>query len=237
MTQNDITVPNANETADVINADTQENASLPTQAQNGKLNAPNIWMDDKALKSAYRAAQYLAQSDLVPEQTYKGKPQNCLIALDISNRMGLSPLLVMSNLFIVRGKPGWSGQFCVAAINGCGRFRSVEYVKTAEDGGTCYVVAKRKDTGEEVVGAKVSMKMANDEGWMNKAGSKWKTMPELMLQYRAAAFFARAYCPDVLLGIQTADEIQDVNGYEQKESEAITVTLDLPKIGTADKEV
>ncbi len=236
MTQNDITVPSANETADVINADTQENASLPAQAQNGKLNAPNIWMDDKALKSAYRAAQYLAQSDLVPEQTYKGKPQNCLIALDISNRMGLSPLLVMSNLFIVRGKPGWSGQFCVAAINGCGRFRSVEYVKTAEDGGTCYVVAKRKDTGEEVVGAKVSIKMANDEGWMNKAGSKWKTMPELMLQYRAAAFFARAYCPDVLLGIQTADEIQDVKGYEQNESEAITVTLDLPKIGTADKE-
>ena len=222
--------PNLNENTNDENTqalvETPADGALAPAQQNGKLSAPNIWMDDKALKSAYRAAQYLAQSDLVPEQTYKGKPQNCLIALDIANRMQLSPLLVMSNLFIVRGKPGWSGQFCVAAINGCGRFYSIEYIQTPENGGTCFVRAKRKGTDEEVVGAKVSLQMAKDEGWLNKSGSKWATMPELMLQYRAAAFFARAFCPDVLLGLQTADEIRDVSGYETDDKETITLSLD-----------
>jgi hypothetical protein len=51
------------------------------------------------------------------------------------------------------------------------------------------------------------------EGWLNKSGSKWQTMPELMFRYRCAAFFARTFCPDVLNGLQTADEVRDVHGY------------------------
>jgi hypothetical protein len=52
--------------------------------------------------------------------------------------------------------------------------------------------------------------MASAEGWATKAGSKWKTMPELMLRYRAAAFFGRLYAPDILMGMQTAEEAADV---------------------------
>jgi len=52
--------------------------------------------------------------------------------------------------------------------------------------------------------------MAAAEGWATKAGSKWKTMPELMLRYRAAAFFGRLYAPDILMGMQTAEEAVDV---------------------------
>jgi hypothetical protein len=34
-------------------------------------------------------------------------------------------------------------------------------------------------------------------------------MPELMLRYRSAAFFARIYAPDITLGMQTAEEVYD----------------------------
>ena len=69
------------------------------------------------------------------------------------------------------------------------------------------------------------MQMAKAEGWLDKSGSKWKTMPQQMLQYRAASFFARVFCPDILMGVQTADEIRDVNGYEEQEKPVVTYTL------------
>ena len=67
--------------------------------------------------------------------------------------------------------------------------------------------------------------MAQKEGWSTKPGSKWLTMSEQMLAYRAGSFFARAYCPEVLLGVQTIDEIQDVNGYADEDKSVVTIEL------------
>jgi hypothetical protein len=54
------------------------------------------------------------------------------------------------------------------------------------------------------------MEMAKLEGWLDKPGSKWKTMPELMLKYRAAAFFGRLYAPEIMMGLYSADEVVDI---------------------------
>lgn len=43
--------------------------------------------------------------------------------------------------------------------------------------------------------------------WEN--GSKWKTMPQLMLRYRAASFFSSLNCPELTMGIYTKEEIED----------------------------
>lgn len=188
--------------------------------------APTIWNDPALMKTAYGAAKYLAASDLVPEATYKNKPANCLIAVDMANRMNVSPLLVMQNLYIVKGHPAWSGSFCIAAINGCGKFSPLEFVTVETGGGGCFARATRKDTGEVCKGATITMQMAADEGWLSKSGSKWKTFPEQMLRYRAASFFARAFCPEVLVGIQTVEEVQDVRGYDAPEQETVTITLE-----------
>lgn len=190
--------------------------------------APTMWNDSTLLKQAYKAAQYLSASDLVPEQTYKNKPQNCLVALDLSNRMGLAPLLVMQNLYIVKGKPAWSGSFCIAAINGCGRFTPLEFIFTGDDEANagCYAQATRISDGKVCTGTTITMQMAKSEGWLDKSGSKWKTMPQQMLQYRAASFFARVHCPDVLMGVQTVEEIKDVSGYDKEEKPVVTYTLD-----------
>lgn len=182
-----------------------------------------MWNDGKMLAKAWRAAQMLSKTDLVPDN-YKGKPENCLIAIDVANRTNLSPLMVMQNLTIVKGRPAWNGQSSIALVNGCGRFTPIEFVFSGEDDNFgCVAQSTRLLTGKVCVSERVTLQMAIDEGWMNKLGSKWKTMPRLMMQYRSGAFFARVFCPDVLLGIQTAEEIIDVNGQEVTTKTILTI--------------
>lgn len=155
-----------------------------------------------------RIGKAFAASTLVPAQ-YQGNVANCIVALEMAHRMGASPLMVMQNLYIVHGNPGWSSKFLVACFNQCGRFSSLRYEWT-EDPKGCRAWAIEKATGERIEGPRVTVEMAQAEGWSTKAGSKWKTMPELMLMYRAAAFLIRTYAPEISMGLQTEDEIIDI---------------------------
>lgn len=203
----------------------QEQLTLAPQAP-----APGgltMWNDTKLMSLAYRTAGMLSKSGLVPDN-YRNSPENCLIAIDLANRQGLSPMMVMQNLYVVKGKPAWSGSFCAAAINGCGKFTPLEYVFVGEAGALsegCFARATRLSNGTQCVSETITMQMAQGEGWLGKGGSKWKTMPRQMMMYRAASFFARAHCPEVLLGIQTVEEVQDVRGYEEPEQKTTTVVL------------
>lgn len=187
--------------------------------------ALTMWNDTKLMNLAWRTAGMLSKSALVPE-AYRNRPEDCLVAIDIANRQGLSPMLVLQNLYVVKGKPAWSGSFCAAAINGSGKFTPLEYVFVEAGGGGCFARATRTANGAVCVSDTITMQMAKDEGWLDKSGSKWKTMPRQMMMYRAASFFARAHCPEVLLGIQTVEEVQDVRGYDTPEPTVTTITLD-----------
>lgn len=187
-----------------------------------------IWNNPALYSMAVKQAKILASSDIVPEGTYRGKPANCLIALDMANRMGVSPLHVMQNLYVVKGKPGWSGQYCISAINSSGKFSPLEFMQLLNDDGTIkgyYAQATNLVTKKVCVGAPVTWDMVKAEGWYDKSGSKWKTMPEQMFMYRCAAFFARTYCPEVLNGLQTTEELRDVNGYDDAQKTTV-ITID-----------
>lgn len=197
--------------------------------------AVTMWNDPKIMNLSFRTARMLSCSGLVPEN-YRNSPENCLVAIDLANRLGLSPIMVMQNLYIVKGKPSWSGSFCAAAVNGSGRFTPLEFIFVGEPGTPsygCYARARRRSNGSVCISDTVTMLMAQKEGWLNKPGSKWQTMPVQMMQYRAAAFFARVHCSDVLLGIPTYEEVQDVHGYEQ-DSGKVTITLEPQKQVSAD---
>lgn len=160
---------------------------------------------------AQRMSKALAASDLVPPQ-YRNNVSNTLLALEIAQRIGASPLMVMQNLNVIHGKPSWSSQFIIAAINSCGRFTPLRFrVEGEGDQKTCTAVANDKATGEVLEGPPVSIAMAKAEGWYSKNGSKWQTMPDLMLRYRAAAFWGRIYSPDCLMGVYTADEVVEID--------------------------
>jgi hypothetical protein len=181
-----------------------------------------------AFEDAQRMAKSLASSTLVPPQ-FQGQAgfANCLVALEIAHRMRMSPFVVVQNLHIIHGRPSWSSQFIIGLINGCGRFSPLRYEVTGKgDTLACIAVATELATGEELRGPEVSMAMAKREGWATKSGSKWATMPELMCRYRAAAFWGRLYIPDLLVGIQTQEEVLDVEPVTISEAEPVKASVD-----------
>ena len=201
------------------------------------------------------AAKLLASSNIVPEiyQSWvakttgygKGKNTNytenpnavanCLLALNMSSRLGADPLMIMQNLYLIEGRPAWSSQFIIAGINSCGRFttlqfdftdlgnKDIDYTETAWNNGnketlnksvnmndfSCVAWATDKASGKVVKSSPITLEMAIQEGWYFKKGSKWQTMPQQMAMYRAAAFFGRVYAPEVTMGIYTKDEVED----------------------------
>lgn len=161
-------------------------------------------------------AQVLSNSTLLPVM-YQKRPENVLILLETASRMGISWLMLASNLFVIQGKPSLSGQFISALLRSTPSLRNVQlhYVGTeGTDNYGAYVTAERNSNGEILRGATVTMKTAKAEGWVSKAGSKWLTMPTLMLSYRAHTWFARQYTPELLMGLQSSDEIEDIQVVE-----------------------
>jgi hypothetical protein len=189
--------------------------SLRRQIQSPETNMPIVRMgfgDLQGFELMQRAAKALAASTLVPVQFQNNMP-NCLIALEMAHRIGASPLMVMQNLYIVHGRPGWSAKFLIATFNQCGRFSSVRYnweSQSGKDEWGCQAYAKEKDNGELIKGPSISIALAKKEGWYDKSGSKWKTIPELMLMYRAAAWMINTHAPEISMGLNTAEELSDV---------------------------
>ena len=185
----------------------------------------SIYKNTDSFEFAQRQAKSLCESNLVPisYRGQKGLP-NCLVALEMSKRMNLSPLTVMQNLNIIHGRPTWSAQFISSQIMGCGRFENFDYLVKGE-GETLEVqcIAKRIADQKLIKGTAVSMKMARLEGWTRN--SKYQSMPELMLRNRAATFFGRQYIPDLLLGVQTSEEVVDIQPLDVT-PETVKETLD-----------
>ncbi|NMZ78435.1 hypothetical protein [Pseudomonas mandelii] len=250
-----------------------------------KADAPMSLLTGSGFDQIQRVAKALSASTLVPVQyrafTEKkeygrvigheangaGLP-NCIVALNMAQRMGADPLMVMQNLYVIEGRPSWSSQFIIAMLNSCGRFsplrfdlsdpgKSEELTYSAtfwKDGKkvteprkakikhqTCTAWVIEKETGDRLNGPTISMQMAIDEGWLTKNGSKWLTMPEVMLRYRAASMLGRLYAPELLMGLQSREEVEDfidatadssgtysvdVNDLRNKEPEAPSIVDD-----------
>lgn len=197
----------------------------------------------EAFEHAQRVAKIYASSQLVPTAFQNNIP-NVVIAMEIASRIGASALAVMQSLDIIHGRPSWRAQFIIAAVNSCGRFHPLRYEVTGSgDSLQCIAWSLEKDvllpnnirTLEAARAAKlpvlesapVTLQMAKDEGWYSKTGSKWKTMPELMIRYRASTFFGRMYAPDILMGMQSEDEVIDVRSLPAAEP-ALTATSGTP---------
>ena len=202
----------------------KEQTALAVKEPTQNPNAVTMWNDAKLYNQSLAMAQTLSKSEIIP-QSYKGKPADCLIAIDIANRLGLSPAIVMQNSQCVRGNFTWKGSACKAMIDGCGRYQKTRYVYIGEEGKDsygCYLEAIDND-GEIIKGVPVTIAMAKKEGWYNKDGSKWQSMCDLMLKYRAAAFFMRTECASIAMGFLTKEEVEDVYGKQTIDNQKASV--------------
>ena len=175
-----------------------------------------------------RKAKSLAESSVIPRD-YRDNASNVLVAMEMADRMEVSVLAVMQNLHVINGRPSWSAQFLIAAVNRSGRFSPLRFRfegTEGEDSWGCRAVAVDLGDGEELIGTLVTIGMAKAEGWVTKSGSKWKTMPEQMLRYRAAAFWARTQCPELAVGLHTAEEAEDMGPSIADRKAALTEQLD-----------
>lgn len=172
---------------------------------------PSVFQHPTMFAHAQRVAKMLVQSNMAPEH-FKGEANlaNAVIAVDIAFRLKVSPLLVMQQIYMVYGKPGFSSQFVVATINGSGLFSRLRFKITGEgDDRGCVAYAKELETDITLEGTRVDVAMAKKQGWWNKKDSKWPQMTDQMLSYRAASFWGRLYAPELLMGLQTVEELQD----------------------------
>lgn len=232
------------------------------------------FFDPVQFQTMQRVCQMFASSDLVPD-TYKAvvKPippganeatvaaiqqentaarnkaiANCMIAVEVSTRIGASPLMVMQNMAVIYGRPSWSSKFLIATVNSCGRFEPLQFkftekgalgmvdytdyawnpAKRCKDAVTkqfdgkripdieCVAFTTKRGATDVLESAPVSVRLAIQEGWYTKNGSKWQTMTRQMLMYRAASMWTNAYAPELSMGMRTVEEQQDIyTDYEE----------------------
>lgn len=189
---------------------------------------------------AQRKAQIYAKSSLVPKE-YQNNVGNVLIAENMARRMGADTLMVMQNLYVVHGRPGWSAQFLIATFNSCGRFSAIRYRFSGEKGKpgwSCVAYAKELATGEVIEGTAITLEMAKAEGWSTKNGSKWMTIPEQMMRYRSATFLIRVTAPEIGMGLLTKDELEDMGPEHGGKADAVRARFamrDLPVTNEGDE--
>lgn len=180
--------------------------------------ALNIFGSPEDFEFGQRVAKALSTSGCLPKN-YENNVGSCLILLDMSHRLNASPVMVAQNMHIIHGRPSWSASYLIAGFNSSKAYTPIRYMmgndgkcKTmpTKENLTCAAVTKCRETGEEILGTKISIEMAVAEGWYGKSGSKWQTMPEQMLKYRAASFLIRAIAPEMSMGFQTAEEVEDM---------------------------
>ncbi len=209
----------------------------------------SIYSNEDSFNRAQIMAKQLCSSTMVPKD-YQNNIPNTMVAMELANRTGASVLMVMQNMTVIQGKPRWDSQFVIAIINACGRFtplrfryqdlgiKEVSYSETVWQGSSKQKVQKLikvRDyscvaycvdaNGEVLEGPAVTVETAVKEGWYTKDGSKWPTLTKLMLSYRSATFFGRLYCPDILQGMQSLDEVTDVNGHQHHVSQPQAVQI------------
>jgi hypothetical protein len=160
------------------------------------------------MEFGWRAAQIFAGSQLVPKHM-QGKREDCFIALHMAERLNEDPLIVMQNIVLVQGTPGWKAQYMIARANASGLLKGRIKWRVTGAGEALAVVAyaTMAADGEVVESPEINFAMAKAEGWTSN--KKYQSMPEMMFRYRSAAFLIRLNMPEVMLGMQTAEEVED----------------------------
>ena len=197
-----------------------ENTQLATRQQ--------FDLSPQTFDQALTFSQYLADSDLVPKD-FKGKPANCLIAMQWGSELGLKPLQAMQNLAIINGRPALWGDAVIALVRSS---PLCEYVTEEDNGDTAVCRVKRRGEPEQV--RTFSTEDAKKAGLLGKQGP-WSQYPKRMRQMRARAFALRDVFPDVLRGLPVAEEVQDMGAPPPKDMGPAEVVRQEPEAWPADR--
>lgn len=171
----------------------------------------DLIMNEQMFAQLQRGSKLFAESGLVPDH-FRNNVGGCFVALQLASQLGVNPFMLMQRMYVVKGKIGIEAQVAIAVANQRGIFTGpIEYEfagSIEKKDRSCTAKATLSATKKEV-SLTIDWRTVEAEGWMTKDGSKWRTMPDQMFRYRTAAWLIRTYAPEVLMGLNTADELED----------------------------
>ncbi|KLE01199.1 hypothetical protein [Aliarcobacter butzleri] len=166
-------------------------------------------LEVKRFELEQRRATALSKSAFFPN-ALKNDVASAVIIYDLANRMNISVMEVAQSIFIIYNKPSFETKFLVARLNDSGKIKGSLRTVIGDDKKSAYCEATCSVTNEILKGMTYTLDIAKAEGLIDKQGSKWKTMPELMLRYRAQSNFINEFFPEIKFGCKTKEEIEDV---------------------------
>lgn len=164
----------------------------------------------KSTAEAMELAKTLASSQLIPK-AFQQRPGDVFVAMMWSHSLGIPIVQGLQGIAVINGKPSLYGDALLAVCMGSGQMADIEETVTGNADNltaTCKVTRRGKPTP---VVSTFSMADARAAGLLGKPGP-WKQYTSRMLKMRARAFALRDAFPDVLSGIASAEEMQDVEG-------------------------
>lgn len=175
-------------------------------AEDRTVNYANAIYNGSDFEKAAKMASFLSKATFIPRQ-FQNKPSDCLIALQMAASLRVTPFEVMKGLYVIDGKPSFTAQFALALVNRFGPFDSPIKCRSTGSGDELCVTAYAKFVGsEEEFAATATMKGAHAAGWTKNRN--YEAIPEQMLFYKAALMLIRRYCPHILMGMLTEDEVK-----------------------------
>lgn len=164
-------------------------------------------LEPTSFGEALQFAKMIADSDLAPKD-FRNKPTNVLVAIQMGREVGLSPMQALQNIAVVNGRPAIWGDAALALVKASGLCDDViERMEGEGDNAVAICIAKRK--GAAPVERRFSVADARAAGLLGKQGP-WTQYRSRMQQMRARGFAIRDAFPDVLRGLITHEEAQDI---------------------------
>ena len=190
---------------------------ITTEQAPNTISASNAVFNVQALGQLTAFADLMAQSAVTVPKHLAGKPADCMAIVMQAMQWGMNPYAVAQKTHLVNGVLGYEAQLVNAVISSSsaiqGRFH-YEY------GGDWERIAGQKDGRDELglfirVGA--VLRGEADITWgeaiyladiTTRNSPLWKTAPKQQIAYLAVKYWARLYCPEVILGVYRPDEVE-----------------------------
>ncbi len=187
----------------------QQNQKL-APAQTHDVN--QLLFDPVAMKQVMGLAEIMSSSKITVPRHFQGSTGDCVAVIMQAAQWGMNPFAVAQKTHIVSGNLGYEAQLVNAVVSSSkairGRFH-YEYSGDWPNNGSgndewvrvgAILAGENEITwGERLYPAKVT----------TKNSPLWKTNPKQQAAYLAVKYWARLYCPDVILGVYSADEFED----------------------------
>jgi hypothetical protein len=185
-------------------------------------------MDTGRFDQAQRVAMTMAQSSTTPKHL-KGNtlPETCANCFRVVNqalRWGMDPFAVMDETYVIGGKLGFQGKLVAAVINtraGLKGRLNATYEGAGDNRKITISGTFRDETEPRTIEWTVAQGKTTNE--------QWKKNPDQKLFYSGIMIWARRWCPEVILGVSTLEDLETIEDQRSPGEVHVMTPLEVAK--------